>query len=347
MIFSPNGSPGRSRGRRLLVVAVVMILVVVGAEVGARLLTPYLAEPLVWADPSTQTKIAQMDDRDCTDLVVLGNSMARDDIHPDRLGQALDAEVYNAALDAAGPDLLARWADEEVTPRLAPDTVVVALSSADLNDNSSAGGAAVDAYAASVMGRDDLVGRLGAWATEHSDLVRYRTELRRPSEVWAAIGRAVRGDEVDQGPDESPVLGPNGEGLTRRDLVFDGDSVSATFARTQLLNDFSTGGRQLESARALVTDLQGDGADVVVVVLPVTDEYRSLHPDPDADLTRFRAAIDDLVTDTDARLVDFGDLAYPDELFADTHHLNGAGGERLTDELAGELEGRVESRCRS
>jgi hypothetical protein len=338
-------SPGQSRGRRLLVVAVVMVVVVAAAELGARLLSPYVAEPLVWADESTRVKVAQMEARGCADLVVLGNSMARDDIHPDRLREALGVSVYNAALDAAGPDLLARWANEEVEPRLSPDTVVLALSSADLNDQSAAGRAAAEAYGSSVMGRDDVVGRIGAWATEHSDLVRYRTELRQPAQLWGALRRAAAGDEVDRSDESSPLLGPDGEGLTRRDLVFDGESVSATFARTQLLNDFSAGGTQLESARALVTHLQADGVNVVVVVLPVTDEYRALHPHPDADMARFRVAVDDLATDTGADLVDFLDTPYRDDLFADTHHLNAAGGTRLTDELARELDALPEGTC--
>src|SRR5690606_40579241 len=97
-------------------------------------------------------RATQTDARPCAELGVVGNSMARDDVVPSVLEDELGVEAYNAALDAAGPELLARWVDQQVQPRLDPSTVVLALSSADLNDNSEAGRAALDAYDASVMG---------------------------------------------------------------------------------------------------------------------------------------------------------------------------------------------------
>jgi hypothetical protein len=335
-----------SRRWRLAVVAAVMALVVVGAELGARLLSPYLDEPLVWADETTQLKVAQMDERGCADLVIVGNSMARDDVQPALLEDALGVEAYNASLDAAGPSLLSRWVHEEVSPRLDPSTVVLALSSADLNDNSEAARAAQAGYDASVMGRDDAIGRLGAFATEHSDLVRYRVELRRPDAVWDALGRALRGDDPDQRDGTDPsLIGPDGEGLSRRALTYDGSSVSATFAQSQLLGDFVVGGAQLQSARALVDDLQDDGVEVVLVILPVTDDYQALHPEPETDMATFLRVVDDLADETGATVVDLHDAPYGDELFADTHHLNGAGSERLTRELADRLGDDLDRRC--
>jgi lysophospholipase L1-like esterase len=335
-----------SRRWRLALLGAVAVVVVAGAELGARALAPYLDEPLVWGDRATQVKAAQIDARGCADVVVVGNSMARDGIQPTVLGDELGVEAYNAALDAAGPTLVDRWLSDEVVPGLDPTTVVLAVSSIDLNGGSAAAAAAAESYDSSIMGRDDLVGRLGAWATEHSDLVRYRTELRQPTVVWDALGRARRDEPAEHTSVAGipGIIGPDGEGLSRRTLTFTGESVSAAFARDQLLNDFSIGSAQVQSTRELLTDLDDDGIDVVVVILPVTDEYVELHPHGADDVEAFLGAIDDVATDTGVRVVDLHDASYDHDLFADTHHLTAAGGERLSPELADAL-GDVEAGC--
>jgi hypothetical protein len=338
-----------TRRWRLALVGVVMVLVVLGAEAGARALSPYLDEPLVWGDRATQVKVAQIEARGCADVVIAGNSMARDGIQPAIVDADLGVATYNAALDAAGPALIDRWLSDEVVPELDPTTVVLAVSSIDLNGAGAAAAAAAESYDDSIMGRDDLVGELGAWATEHSDLVRYRTELRQPTVVWAALGRAVRDEPVPHISTDgiAGIIGADGEGLSRRDLEFTGTSVSAAFARDQLLNDFAIGSSQVQSMRALLTELDDDDTDVVVVILPVTDEYVELHPGGADDFEAFLATVDEVAADTGTDVVDLHDAGYADELFADTHHLNGAGSERLSRELADALSGTVDTRCAS
>lgn len=309
-----------------------MALVVVGAELAARALSPYLPEPLVWPDETTQAKVAQMDDRRCADVVVVGSSTARDALVPSVLEDELGVRAYNASLDAATPELLGRWFDDEVAPRLDPTTVVVALTSADLNDNSAAGRSAVESYDASVMGRDDVVGRIGRFFTEHSALVRHRSQLRRPEELWKALGRARRGERTPD-LDGAGLIGADGEGRSRRNLTYDGSSVAASFAAEQLLDDYAVGGPQLESLRALVGRLRADGTAVVIVLLPVTDDFVDLHPHDD-DVARFVEAVHDL----GVPVVDRHAAGYDDALFADTHHLNAAGSDRLSREVAAALD---------
>ena len=75
-------------------------------------------------------------------------------------------------------------------------------------------------------------------------------------------------------------------------------------------------------------EIERTGADVVVLVLPVTSAYVDAHPDGDADIDAFRRALDRAVSATDAKVIEAP--ASSDAEFADTQHLNGAGADRLS-----------------
>ncbi len=183
-------------------IAAMVLLVLALGEIGARAISPYLPEALLWSDNSTQVKVAQMDRlaarEGCVDIAFVGNSMTRDAVDP-RTYTASDPQhrsAYNAALDAATPALLKRWTLEQVEPRLEPATVVLGLSSFDLNDNARIAASALDSYTTAPLSRSDLFGRLQAPLLEHSALFEYRNELRDPTELWAGIQRARRGERT-------------------------------------------------------------------------------------------------------------------------------------------------------
>ena len=324
--------------RRVAVVVVAAVGMILLAEVAARALSPYLPEPSLYADDSTTVKVAQLDARDCVDLVFAGNSMTRDGLDPRRFAETDTAErtTYNAALDAATPALLERWILDEVDPRVSPDGVVLGLSSFDLNDRASIGESALEAFDAAPLTRDDLFGRLQAPFIEHSDLFRYRNALRDPEEVWHAVGRWRDGERqprLDASGIEG-VLGPQGQGLSRQDLSYVPSPATDRFASGELLNDFTMGGDQTEAAAALLDGLAERDVDTAVVVLPVTQDYVDLHPEGAAQYEEFLAEAERLAADAGAAFLDlhdlFADEAEPDSFFADTHHLNGVGANRLS-----------------
>jgi hypothetical protein len=318
------------RGRvPILIVAGVIVL----AELGTRGLAPHLPEPLLWTDESTQVKVAQMDriadGPGCVDVAFVGNSMTRDAIDPETFTAAdpEDRSAYNAALDAATPALLERWALDEVEPRVDPATVVVGLSSFDLNDNARIGATALDRYDAATLSRDDVFGRLQAPLVEHSDLFRYRAELRQPRVLWESLGRLRRGEEEPRlsADGVEGVIGPDGEGLSRRELTYVSAISLQRFAQTELLNDFRVGGRQTEAAGDLLQGLADRGVETVVVALPVTQDYVGLHPEGEADFQDFLTVAERVAGESGATFVDAHDWAASTEQFADTHHLNGEG----------------------
>ena len=320
--------------RRIAIVVGALVVVVVLAELGARAFGPYLPEPLLWTDDTTTVKVAQLDARDCVDLVFAGNSMTRDGLDPVVFGEAdpQDRSTYNAALDAATPALLERWVLDEVDPRVDPDGVVLGLSSFDLNDRAAIGQSALAAYDAAPLSRDDFLGRLQAPFIRHVDLFGYRNQLRDPEVVWDGLGAWRDGErEPRLGPEGlDGLLGPDGEGLSRRDLQYEASPLTARFAQNELLNDFHLGGEQTEAAEDLLAGLADRDVDTAVVVLPVTRDYIDLHPGGAAQYDEFLALAERIATENGAEFIDLHDLAPDDSWFADTHHLNATGSEALS-----------------
>lgn len=320
--------------RRVAVVVGVVVAVLVLAEVGARALAPHLPEPDLYTDDTTTVKVAQLDERQCVDIVFAGNSMTRDGLVPE-VFEAADPtgrSTYNAALDAATPALLERWVLDEVDPRVTPDGVVIGVSSFDLNDNAAIGRSALRAYDDAPLTRDDLFGRLQAPFIRSLALFEHRNELRDPQTLWAGLGDWWSDEDRPRlGPEGlDGLLGPDGEGLSRRDLRYEPSPLTDRFARSQLLNDFAIGGRQAEALADLVRELTERGVDVAVVALPVTDDYVDAHPDGAASHDEFLAVAEAVATDAGARFVDLHDRAPGDQWFADTHHLNATGAEALS-----------------
>lgn len=307
----------------------MVVLVLVLAEAGARAFSPYLPEAVLWKDEGTQVKVAQMDRlarrEGCVDVAFVGNSMTQAAIDPVTYTAAdpQQRSAYNAALDAATPALLQRWTLDEVEPRLDPATVVLGLSSFDLNDNARIAASALASYQDAPLSRDDVFGRLQAPFLENSALFRYRTELRNPTELWAGIQRARSGDRMERlsADGVDGIIGPDGEGLSRRELTYTGSPGLQRFAQTELLNDFRMGGVQIEAANELIEELADRDVEVVLLVLPVTEDYIELHPEGGADFQRFLVTARRLAEDTGATLVEAQGWATSDEQFADTHHL--------------------------
>ncbi|MEL7207034.1 MAG: SGNH/GDSL hydrolase family protein [Actinomycetota bacterium] len=331
---------GRSPAHRVARVALVVVGVLVVAELGARLLGPYLPTPELYADASTAVKVEQLDalpaDDDCDRVVLVGSSMTRDDLVPAAMRPSVDdgVVVYNAALDAASPTLTRGWLDDHVIARAEPDLVVLGLASFDLNDAASLPEAALDSYREAPLTRSDLLGTLQEPFITHSALVRHRSALRDPVELWGGIGDLLAGDRAERpGPEGlDGLLDADGAGLSRRDLSYVPSASGTALVEQELLNDFSIDGAQVAALQSLIEDLRSDGIDVALVALPVTTDYVAAHPDGAADQDAFLDALRSVAEATDVPMVDLHD-AVEDPGFADTHHLAGEAADDLSRRL--------------
>lgn len=316
----------------MLVTAVALVLATEGV---VRWLEPAMPRPLGWPDAATATKVEQLEvraARGCTDVVFVGNSMTRDDLVPSVFEDADPAgrSAYNAALDAASPELLRRWVRDEVLPRASPATVVVGVASFDLNDAARLPAAALRAHEDAPFTASGLIGAVEEAFTRAFALVRNRPTLRDPEALADSVADRFAGRDAPRPSAEGipGVIAADGHGLSRRDLAFTGAPDTVTRLREEFLEPFVLGGEQAGALRALVGEISDAGARAVILRLPVTDAYVAAHPDGRDDVRAFEDLLRTALDGTDAVLVDAP--ALPRRSFADTHHLAGEGADRLS-----------------
>lgn len=340
---------GRSALRRLLVSAAACLGVVLAAELTTRVIEPALPEAPRWPDRATQVKALQMAELGCADVVFAGDSMARDDLDPWTFSSADPSgrTAYNAALDAATPSQLDRWLTERVLSELDPSTVVLAISSADLNEHSAAGTAALSAYESSVGGRPGLLGGLQRGLLDISALARNRDALRSPDELSAAVRDRLAGERAPRSTAEGVpgVIGRLGEGLSRRDRIDAGGAATRRFLTEQLLGDYEISRRETAALMTLIGHVRRAGSEPVLLVLPVTQDYVDRHTAGASDFQGFLDVMEEVAQATGTPLVDLHDSLPAPGYFADTHHLNGAGSRALTRLLVERLPEGPPSRC--
>jgi hypothetical protein len=173
-----------------------------------------------------------------------------------------------------------------------------------------------------LLGTETTADRIERRLTEMSALLRYRSVLRKPNEAlrnYVPAGQ-VRLQLTDSGL-ETHLLGTQ---LTDTPTV-------RTFFRRHPLHDFELSASGIGAIERLITAARGSGSRVVLLDVPITDLYVSLHPRGPADYGAYQAAVDQLAARSGAQL--FRPGVWDRALFSDPLHLNGRGMRRLSAEL--------------
>ncbi len=251
------------------------VAVVVMAEVAARLTMGVADVPVLrWHDETTQLKVEQMDQRGQVDMVVIGTSMAQQDIVPSVLADSIAGagsptpSIYNAALNGGVPVVMEPWVLDQVLDRLQPDTVVWGLSTLDLS--LEYGDATLNAYEQALETKSGPYAAADRWVAKVSTLMADRRVLRDPNQL---VGGGAEANRRRLAEAEAEV-GPDGE---RTNFVVDtGIRQSQEIARR--ITPFQLDRDDLASIARTVTVLQARGIEVIFVELPVPDRFQALYP---------------------------------------------------------------------
>lgn len=307
-----------------------LVVALLAVELGARVAAGHLPDPQVWSTPETQYKVEQMErlaERGGAEVALVGSSIIDVGVDPSQLGP----DVYNAALGAGSIGMVADFTRAVVVPRLDPSTVVIGISSRELNGNATSMAVTEAEFRRApalreALGTENIFDRLTRWASSVSVLVRDRAVLRDPDH-WLG----------DAGEEWGPTATDDrGYFLGFRDRSYRFGPAGAQLLRRGALENFALGTEEIATLRDLVTGLTADGRRVVLVVTPVSADYVATYPRGTTDHEAFLGVVRDLARDTGVTLVEAG--IFEEAAMADTLHVNAAGAQRLTAMVADALE---------
>jgi lysophospholipase L1-like esterase len=314
-------APDAPRGRSLVVTLGAMCVVILLAEVAAAVVTS--GAPGDWGVARISQKVAQIDALGSADVVFLGDSTVEVGFDPAVLQAAAPGlgRAYNAALPAASPELWRLWMEDVVAPGLAPETVVIGITSLSFNDTGTFRSDVTSRYRRSPA-RDDF-GRLDV--RRWSALVRHRAALRRPV-TWFGV------DDAD------PQLSSQGHDTTTRARSYGVPESFAMRMREEVLVGYDIGGAQVEHLEELVARLRAGGVEVIVVDMPVVlEDHVTLHDGGARAYAEYVALVDRLEAELGVPVVRPPQGLLDEDDFADPVHVNGVGTQALTEWLAAVL----------
>jgi hypothetical protein len=308
-----------------------LVGIVVCAELFLRVAAGSLPPAHEWYHPAAQRRaelLAGLNGSRRPDVVFLGSSSAAGGLDPNQFRRAdpCRRNAFNAGTPGSAPRLWARWLDDAVLAHVHPEVAVIALTSRDLavgGDND-----AISAYDSSRAGRTDFLGRLDRRVAKWSYIVRYREMLRDPYGTFEALTGKRTADERRAGK-----LDARGY-LTERTAT---EYHHALESHRALLSQYRIDPGEEAAIGRMIDDLRARGVLPVVVNLPVTDEWRTLHRGGTGTYDGYRATLRNLVTDHGARYVDLGPVTKREGDFIDPIHLAPPGAVLATNALAREL----------
>lgn len=324
-----DGAPPSHRSRHSVVIAVALAVVLL-TELGVRLVEDRLPPPVQWYTPEYGIKEEQMaglaDRHGGASVALIGSSVVDVAVDPTKLDAPVTADrpAYNAGLIGANLEMVDVWSEHVVEPTLRPDVVILSVSSRDVNRN----GAGLESQTPGfyrlpavrrILGTETVLQKVERWAGDVSKIVRYRRELRRPLEALF---------EYDS-PDRNLALNTDfGQELHLADTAYQGGPNVEAFFRAEPLLAYSASETQLAAMRRTIQRLEAAGVRVVLLDVPVTEQYISLHPRGAEDYRFYEIALNVLAAQTGTDLLDTG--VWTSNGFSDPLHLNGAGGDLLT-----------------
>jgi hypothetical protein len=315
--------------RRSLLVALVILLL---AEVGVRLVDDRLPSPQRWSRLEEQIKADDL--KALADepggVVFLGSSMMNAAADPAVVKADLDRPepVYNASLLGADTRITRLWATRLVVPTVRPSVAVIGVSCREIGSQDPALTTQyrqfVDAPAVRTLeDREKLLARVDEQVGRVSALVKHRYELRRPLNLVGGDERSTTTFTIDpDGQDDYFLERAYPAPQDVQDVLYRPDVTKLVLSQ-----------RRIDALADTVRDLRRESVDVVVVNMPVTQDYVSYLPAPsEQSNARCWRVLRETAEGAGARYVEAG--VWDKALFADPIHLNGAGSRRFSAMLA-------------
>jgi hypothetical protein len=296
-------------------------------------------EPTLWHAELIDVKVTYLQEFAAErgiDVLFIGNSTMQVGLDPAvfdatrGIGSTADPGSFNAAVEGIPPygahlflDIFLRYSQ--------PDTIIYGLTPQDLNGNSPWAADITDRVRHSPMAlaeaRRGLKGQALAFFLDHSQLFRYRLVLFR---LLLA----------DPSVQKEPFVYFDERGyhrLTRILAEIPPERRGRFYNRAGVLN-YDTRGLQTDSLRRLIEQVQAEGIELILVNMPLADEYYNNFDAPEADYDLYLRTVTAIANEYNLIFIDLEQnetiATFTDEHFADFNHLNQSGAERFSSVLA-------------
>lgn len=312
--------------------------ILVAVELASRMIAPSLpVDPGKWPRIEIASKLDQIrelaNEERKVEVLFAGSSMMAGGIDPVAFTEASGRSSYNAAF--AGPSMrtVTPWVLDVVRPLLDPEVVVVGIQSRELSDNGPKNEVMYEKFIESPgyqQTKGTVASQLEGDIEQLSYFLRYRRALREPSRLFEtdeAAQKALAETELRQ------VIGPSGMRMEEpSEYKRPAKLIRGLYEKT--LIDFSVGGSEFEALEDLHAGLEAEGVELVLLNMPVTEDYWTAHGDPEGDRAAYHDLIAGFVADTGVTLID-AEAGFPSsEPFRDPVHLDIEGRQAMAEALA-------------
>jgi hypothetical protein len=331
--------------RPLLALTGAFLALVLVAEMAVRVVADQLPPPTAGDTEEIVRKHDQLDALTAAgrqpEVVFFGNSTIDAGVDPQAFTDASSSfdSAFNAALLGNTLDVPQRWVDGFVLDQTDPQVVVLGVTPLDvLEGDRSEADAAIRAASFDVKFDEIEEGPaadLTRWANDTSYLVRYRSSLQEPATLAEAAWNQLTGQE------------PPGD-LTRPDGFWEenvaDDGAVLAYRQGQLQSP--NAGVVDDLSRALPTDLRldrvddliarADGTDSVLLIPPLALDALAGAGVPVERWHEIAGLIAQRGRELGMTTIDLSadPAAFPTAMFFDPVHLNAAGAEHLSTQLA-------------
>jgi hypothetical protein len=336
-------SPTR-RSHRGLILFLCIIVVVGLAEIGTRAIASHLPAPLQWDTFETQKKVAQMDElakHGGAQIVYVGSSLVDLGTQPTTVDKMLGsgATSYNAALDSSIPRMTAVWTERFVVPKLHPKVIVLGLGSYDLGaEGGSSRTAFYNGFLASpgakqALHKQDPIQTVNQWLSDHSKLWFYKGQLRDPETLVRAVLDQKQPTTLAE--EEGIQVLPDGHQTTNQYQAFNDNP------RVEISN-WSLGTKDTKAVKQLIAWAAKRHILVVLLSMPVTNQFVDLMPKANESEGQFNQALFDIGLASHTPVLYF-DTIRNTKYFSDDIHLDYTGSQYFSAKLGTALKPLISS----
>jgi hypothetical protein len=200
-----------------------------------------------------------------------------------------------------------------------PEVVVIGIQSREMNDNAPKGQTMYDKFIASpgykqasASAASRLEGKLEGW----SFFLRYRRAFRNPADLFSSDDKAALAEaEVRK------TIGPLGTRV-EESVTYRVSNKFVTALHDKMLVDFEVGGVEYDALIDLHNELEERGVRLVVVSMPVTEDYWPIHDDPVGDMEAYHDMLERFEEETGDTIID-AEFGFPTSIaFREPMHLD-------------------------